>query len=598
MRKSLKWLAALLIPLGLLAAIVTLVWHPPSIEAQLTAQIMRLTGLQAVARGPAHFRLLPRPQIVVEHISIADSAGSVRIAAGGLTLRGNLRLLALLAGNIEFDRIELIKPDIIVDLDRDTAKGADWLRQMAEPAGATAKEADGEPVGLFILTGATVRLTSARRALDMQFEDVHLRFDWPRVGSPLAINGRGRWHDARFNLAAWLGAPAALVRGDQSALTLNLRGTEGRLALRGTLQGGNEARFEGNAQAEMPALSHFLHLAGLDASLKPADERFAASGNVAAGLRDIAVSGLHLSVLGSDFDGAVTLRDNKDGRALSGTLASDLLKLSPLLTLARQLTGPDGQWRSGPQDLAFQPGIDLDVRISAAKLVTGTARAEDAALAVRGQGGKLAFELVEARIFGGTVKAHAAVSRAGDGLVASLDGEGAGLDLAQICEATQCARRLTGRADLSFALAGRGHSPKGLLQNVAGRAKASLASGSFAGIDFAQALRRIEKKSWPALANLHEGISSFERCEISLVVQNGMATLENTRLTGAALRLDLSGSAALSSGQLALKGIASQTGADGAFRPDGPMLSFELAGPWYNPVFTPDLRDLVPATGE
>ena len=598
MRKSLKWLAAILLPPGLLVVLATLLWHPPSLEAQLTAQIARLTGLQAIAHGPVHFRLLPRPQIVVKNISIADSASAVRIAAGGATLKGNLRLLALLAGTIEFDRIELVKPQIVVDLDRDILEGTSRLRQLVEPARPGAGGSDGDSLGLFAMTGGMVRLTSARRALDVVLEDIDIRFDWPHIGSPLAINGRGRWREARVNLALWLGTPAQLLRGEQSALTVTLRGAQARLSLRGNAHGGPAARFDGKLQAEMPALSPVLRLAGLNASLKPAEDPFAVSGYLAASLRDIAVTGLQLSFLGSDFDGALSFRDENGARGLSGTLATDLWQVSPLLNWLRATTGPDGHWRSQALDLAFQPGLQLDLRVSAARLTTGPFHAEDAALAIRSQRGQLDMELAEARIFGGTVKGHASLFRTGDELTAGLEGEGSHLDLAQICASTSCARKLTGQADLSLVLAGRGISPVMLIHNAQGRAQASLANGSFDGIDFAQALRRIEKKSWPALASLREGTSGFERGDFALVLQNGVATLENTALTGPALRLDLSGSAALANGQLALKGLASQPEADGSPRQDGPKLPFELSGPWSSPVFTPDFRNLAPAAGE
>ena len=598
MQKSVKR-AFLLVPLLVLAVVVAAMsLNQRGIESSLAVLLLEQTGLVLQTGSHASFALLPRPQIRIENVQVADSTGAVQIVTGAVALKGNLRLLALLVGRVQFEQIVLVKPTITLDLDR--LAGGQPLRAL--PANALAdppkpERSDRLP-GLIVVHNGTLALKSARAGIDTVIEDANLKLDWPGMGGPMAINGRIRWQDQSLVLAVWLGDVTQWLGGGLSPATVMLRNGEGRLALRGMLGGGLDGRFSGQVQASVPALSHVLRLAGIEAALPQGVENAEISAALSGTGRELDFTGLRLNVLGAQFDGALTLRTDAAGRSLSGTLATEMLPLSGWIDRLHWNRAP------GDENLLWQRlagaarGWALDLRLSAGS-ITGTSwHMEDAAMAVRGRAGQLDLDLAQARLFGGQVQARAGLTRKGSGLAVTLEVQALQASLEAVCQAVHCQHGLSGQADLTVNLGGEGLSAAKIAETLTGKAKMRVANAAIQGFDLALALRRVEKHLLPSIPGFREGVSAYDWGELAVNFDGINATIEKCTLTGQATQVELGGTASLATGQLALRGLATQTAPDGGMREDGPQLRFKVGGLWKAPAFVIVADGLQPGFGQ
>ena len=108
-----KWL---LLPLGLaLAGMASAHWtvSGEALRQEVAEQIMQTAGLRTNAQGKASFAILPRPRIKIENVIISDDRGALVMRTD--VLRGNLRLLPLLKGEMELSAVQIDQPEISYD---------------------------------------------------------------------------------------------------------------------------------------------------------------------------------------------------------------------------------------------------------------------------------------------------------------------------------------------------------------------------------------------------------------------------------------------------------------------------------------------------
>ena len=100
-----------------------------------------------------------------------------------------------------------------------------------------------------------------------------------------------------------------------------------------------------------------------------------------------------------------------DGRrAVQGTLAADELNLTPYISTIRLLTNNERDWNRGPLSIDDLTGVDLDLRLSAARITIARAKLGRTAIAVNLRGGKLNVTIGESQAFGGVLKGSMALA--------------------------------------------------------------------------------------------------------------------------------------------------------------------------------------------
>ena len=165
-------------------------------------------------------------------------------------------------------------------------------------------------------------------------------------------------------------------------------GFDGYLSHRPTL------KIEGALAADTSSLRETLRWTGAQPPPGGGFGRFAlkAQANVAGST--IGLSGVHIELDGNYGEGVLTLAT--DGRrTLQGTLATELLDLSPYISTVRLMASGDRGWDRKPLAVEGFSGIDVDLRLSAARVTISTVKLGRTAVAANLRGNHLSIAVGE-----------------------------------------------------------------------------------------------------------------------------------------------------------------------------------------------------------
>jgi AsmA protein len=136
-----------------------------------------------------------------------------------------------------------------------------------------------------------------------------------------------------------------------------------------------------------------------------------------------------------------------------------------------------------------------------------------------------------------------------------------------------------------------------MVRSLNGRASLTLTDGEIAGVDFDRALRRFEKRPLSSAQDIRSGSSPLTRAQATLLIEGGVATLEDGVASGPGFTLNFTGAANLAERSLAVKAAAREADAMGKPRDKGLQIAFDLAGPWDELKIAPDPKAFIRRSG-
>ncbi len=597
-RLSRRWLAALgaVAAVALGAALAPWTFSTNALLEEISGQLNASSGLYIAAKGRSTFSLLPRPHITIDSIAFADPAAALTIEAE--RLHGNVLLLPLLAGRLEIADVELIRPSIEIDLDRKPmgSAGAAVRAAAARPSTPAAEKADRARLGGVSIVSGVARLKYSGGEETLQ--DIDATLDWRTVGSPATLDIGFSWRGERPRATLWVLKPGALLRGEQTPVTVRLDSDSVRLEAEGFGQLGAKPRYMGRLTASSPSLRHALGLAKVSAPLPGPFENVQLSAKASVGLRDFQLTDLKLSADDNEFEGSFALRHEGDKPIVHATLASNFVSLKPMIADLPALSGADGQWSRDAFSLPDIQDADVDLRLSATRARILRLNLEDAALSLLLRGGRLEIALAEAQAYKGTVKGRAtfAANPAG-GLEFHANGQLTGVDAGALVWDLAARPDLGGALDATFALDAAGDSAAQLMRDLDGRASLSLSEGEVGGIDLERALRRVDKRPLSSAMDIRSGHSLVDRASATIKIVKGAANIEDGQAHGPGFALAFAGQTRIPERSLAMKAQANEADAAGKPREKGVQIGFDLSGAWDDPVFAPDAAALIKRSG-
>lgn len=594
MRFSWKLLALPVLVAAIGAAAAPWTFSGEALRHELAEQVLQTTGLRAYAGGRATFAVLPRPRIKLENVTISDENGALVVDTG--ILKGDLRILPLIAGRMELASLLLISPNITYDLDSEPLHKSGAIARASEtlPSTPEAAGADEARLGVVSISDGTIRLKSKSQGIDATIDDVNLTLDWPRLSAPASLNGSLTWKGDVADVAAWLGKPSALLRGEQSSMTMKLDSPGLTLSTSGALSGSPRMQYEGRVSAASKSLRALMGSFGLGVPLPGPLNNVSLTGSARAGLRSLALSGLRMTVDGNSFEGTLALQGTNVRPTLSGTLASDNLVLTPLVSDLPGLTGPEGQWSRESLSLRALDFADVDLRFSASRARLGRAVFEDTGCSILLTNGRLDVTLAQAKAYGGQLKGRASLSPGSDGLDMRASGVFSKIDSGALMKDALRGIRVTGEASGQFSLDGQGETVSQLIRSLDGRAQITFRNGDILGLDLEQALRRLEKRPLSIVTEVRSGRTGFDTAVVSARVNDGTIELDQAAVSGLGVQLAVTGTASLADRSMKLNAIARQTvGPAAVARENGPQLLMEIRGSWDDPALIFDTDSLM-----
>jgi AsmA protein len=573
MRRSVKWTIAA----AAVAAILAGVYRWPMASARVGAELNRATppiGLHW--RGPARvtFALLPWPTLRIVGVDLVGADGRSVLTAPEARLP--LSIFALMGGRLLPVGATLDSPTALVDLDAAPA--------LAEERAVADDSRDGGS-GAWAhmrLRGGVLHIVSASRRLDTLIESLDGGLDWPRANTPLSVALVGAWRGERVTIRGHIDNPSDALSRRATGVALSVASHPLELEADGVWGGSGETSFVGALTAEIRSLSALKRLLGGDGAPFPLGDSFSLSGKAHAAGEAMTLSEAAVTASGQKFDGALTFARQADRYAVSGTLAADQLDLAALTGPPPALLTPAGAWSQTPFTYAPPNDLDLDLRLSAARLEWRDFAVADAAGSLMCKAGACTATLLEANAYQGTLKGQFSVARGARGLATQATVSLADADLGAAF-ADFGWSGFHGRGDVEANVRATGFAASDSILSLAGEASATLAAGAVDGISLEEALRRSQRRPLDVARDLGNGAMHFSHGRLRLTIGDGAATIDEGRFEGPGSTIDFGGLIDFANRAWQAQARAVQTDSQGAPSPDAARLTIILSGPWSAP---------------
>jgi AsmA protein len=590
--KRFGFIAAALAAVGIcVLVILPFMVSADAVREAVKAEIRAVTGLDPVLRGAASVSLFPTGSVSFEDVSLGDNrTGAPALTAERVVAR--LRFFPFMTGRIEIADVSLVRPTIAIVFNADRSSNwsghIDTLAQNLKPSpGRTASFSE-----IRIEDGTVVLRDQANRVVET-LSNVEFSLAWPAISKSFAATGRFAWHDEPIDASFSFTDFVAALHGDKSGLKIRLGGAPFKFAFDGYISYRPTLKMEGTLAADTASLRETLRWAGQQTPPGGGFGRFAlkAQTNVVGGT--IGLSGVNVELDGNTGEGVLTF----DGRqTLQGTLAADGLDLTPYVSTVRLLTSGERGWDMKPIELESFAGIDVDLRLSAARVTVANARLGRTGVAANLRGGDLSITVGESQAFGGVLKGTFGLARSAAGADFKAQLQFTNVDLEQCLGDLFGIRKLEGKGNLGFAIESSGGSVFDLTKALNGTAGLTSRKGAIAGLNVEQLLRRIERRPLSGGGEFRTGKTPFDSLTVNLKITQGMANVEDVRMEGAAVGLALTGSASIPARELDLRGTASLLSNANTAVPTF-ELPFMVQGPWDDPIMLPDPQSRIQRSG-
>jgi len=562
-----------------------------SVRRQALGEIRSVTGLDPTLRGPVTVSLFPSGSVSFEDVMLG-SAKRPALTAERLTAR--LRFFPLLVGRVEIADVSMERPTIAVDID---ASGqSNWSGLIA--ALARSQSPDAQRPAAFSemrIKDGIIAVRDQERKIYETLDNVELSLAWPSISKSFGATGSFVWRAESVNASLTLGDFAAALAGDRTGVKLRFASAPMKAAFEGALSVKPTLKIQGTVAADSDSMRDALVWFGKNPLPGGGFGRFAikATTNVTGGT--ISLSGVNVELDGNTAEGVLTFAADSR-KTLQGTLASDTLDLTPYISTVRLLTSSRRQWDSEHISLDGLAGMDLDLRLSAAKVMLAEATLGRTAIGANLRDSHLVITIGEAQAYGGVIKGSVTLANFDGGVDVKSRLQFTNVELESCLDQLVGLRRLEGKGDMSLAVEGSGNSVLAVTRTMNGTASLAGRDGALLGFNVEQLLRRLERRPLSGGGEFRTGRTPFDKISVALKIVRGKANVEAMQITGPTVRVALAGSASIPSREVDLTGTAALVAvAKENARPF--ELPFFVQGAWDDPIMLPDAEALIRRSG-
>lgn len=546
--------------------------------------LARSTGGQGVTLGgEPRIALFPSPGVVLDKVSF-PMPGHLALDAEGAIAR--LKLLPLLAGRVEVADVTLQRPTLVV-----TGRAPSLTPSIVALI-------SGPRLPELRLRGGTIAIRNAEGLTEELVSGIEADVERSAIGGGVRAHVSFTWREREAKADLDLDNAGNFISGRMTDARFNLTTGDSSLRFKGQASAGPTARLAGELSGQTPALRDLATWAGVTNPVSGGLRQFAFTGSVKADHAGAQLSPISVELDGNRSEGALTLRFEGRTPTIEGTFAADALDLSPYGRLS-MTESRGGDWDRGRLKPQLLSRVNLDLRLSAARMRIDDSVMERIATSAMLRSGHLVLALGTAQAWGGAVRASIDMmdDPQGKGLTMRFQGEGRGVALERALGDILTIRRVEGTGDVQADLQGTGRSYYELAQSLSGYVNLQAANGAIAGIDVAQVMRRIERRPLSGGGDLRGGRTPFERLSARISLTSGVASVHKAEITGKQVNLSLQGEVDVGDRDLDLKGHAILL-PNGTERQSQPFdLPFIIQGSWQSPYVMLDPRSLIERSG-
>jgi len=558
-----------------------------AVESQLRAA----TGLELLVDGEIDVAIFPRSTVTFNRVRLKSSDdGGGDAALRVETLTANLRLLPLLLRRFEIADVVLARPSIKVVRDADGR--SNWT-PFINSLTRTMKPGLDDQVSFseIRLQDGELSYRDDANQVNETIGDIDLSLAWPSISRTFAATGQFDWRGERLDGSITVADFIAALAGERSGLRLRLAGPPMKIAFDGTVANKTSLALEGTVSADTASLRNALRWAGQEPPGAGGFGRFALKARASLIGPSVALTNVNVELDKNVAEGVMTYSLAGGRQSLQATLATGTIDVTPYLSTIRLLTSGARDWNRQLFDLSAGNPVDLDMRLSAAKVAIGTSTLGRTALSATLRGGSLALSVGEAQVYGGIAKGTLGIARSESSANIKAQFQFNDVELETCAADLLGVRNLSGRGNLTVALEAQGASPFGLAQSLDGSALLTGHDGAITGFNVEQLLKRLERRPLSGGGNFRSGKTPFDKLTVAVRFADGIATADDVRIEGPTARISLTGTASVPAREYDLKGTASL--ATGAGAKPGFDLPFIVQGPWDDPLIFPDPESLI-----
>ena len=606
MKKAVKWsmIAATLAAVTAIAALPWSYWDT-SIQSQLARQVRDTTGLVLKTSEPVTVALLPRPHIKFRSVTISDRWETLNIETE--VLKGNLRLLPLLAGRLEVSSLFLYLPTISLNgygrplHDR----GAIASASTAAKSSRQALDADAASLAAITISGGRLLIKDGQKQVLSQVGDINAKLEWPRIKSPAAFSGEFIWRGEKVSLDANVSNPGQLLRDQTSPVTIEITSRLLDLQLKGKATSIIGSQFQGSIIASSKAIRPLLSMTGSQWPLPAAMSSVSVRGQINVRNTSTSLTDLTLDIDGSRFSGALAILNRGTRPVVTATLATTDLVIDHRSANFPQLTDSDGKWNRASLPLQPLTIADIDLRLSAENARFDDFSAQDIAIVALARNGSLELTVSSPQAYGGNFNANLKLERGP--AIPALSGaiNFRGIDAKAFLYSAGSRLRISGISDGEIQFRSAGDNFADITSLLSGSLKLNLSKGAITGIDLVKALNLARTLPLSIPDGIRSGETLIEKGHLHANITEGRIMLTDARLDSGAVYSAITGEISLPNRQLNLaikarearefraasKTQPAQDPADKS--PKANSLDLDVTGNWSRPSIAPNPDSLI-----
>ncbi len=514
------------------------------VRGSLEMALARDTGFAVRTIGGVAFTALPWPVLQISGLEVARG----ETERGSLPLvKARLNVHSWLTGDPRITALSLFEPQLTLTsgatMDETQAVAAilqNHLRRDGRPALSSLR-----------VVSADVRLDGAPWLSRFGLSLTQIS------SSNLMLSAAGDYRNQRMRLSATI-APASRSTERQLSWELDVGDVNARFA--GMLVAPPSLDAEGRISIALGAgalqsrpMSLSREVAGLLDGLSISGQGRVALPQLT--LRDAVITRGDLRI-----EGGIDLSISAARPRFSGTLHADQLQLTPVMRWLETSAGAGG-WMATPLKAPWPVALTADARISARRVIAGTAAFEDAAFSLKLSQGRLDASLSEARLRGGLLKGRVTAVETDQTADVRIQAQADQLDVGQALR--PFGGNLAGTATGSIQIEGQGRTPRDLIRAMTGRGQLQMRNADLAGFDIEQALRLPDAQAGPLAAGRLRATS----VDAPLRIEGGVLHITEGRARAPLWTALFNTSIDLAEGALRGVGRVSPAGAEGRQEP-------------------------------
>ncbi len=545
MKKILIVVGAIIVVLILIVVIAPLFISADALKGQILARVHDATGRDLQIGGPLSVGFFPNVKVEATQVSLANAPGAQSPTMAKLKrLDLVVRLIPLLSGRVEVERLVLVDPSI--DLEIDPQGRPSWsfaelgaALPAATPGGVPPK--NPSMMGLAALSRLQVKdvsiengdivLLDRRTNQHYELQQVALTVSAPNLDSPATIDGSAMWRGQKVTISVKLDSTGALMQaGGKTNVAASVTAQPVTLKVTGSVANDNAAlAFDGNVDLAAPSVRDLVAWLGLSITLpKHGFGALAVSGAVHAenGVAKFANGNFALDTIKAT--GALSLDATGAKPNLTGALATGMLDFNPYLA------PPVPGWSADTFDTAMLRQVDADLSVDAQGVKFRKLQIGKSAGTVHLKDGKLALNVSDVSMYRGDAKGTVNLDATGQVAAVTLNGTVSGVDIGALLRDAGGGGGIGGSGTFTLSGTARGNSERDLISTLSGKASFRIANGSLGGVDLGGML----KNSTASFKN-GGGATAIERASGSYTIRNGV--MSNSDLVVSAGSIDATG---------------------------------------------------------